>query len=426
MRLVIEGAMVWNGTGAAPFPGKVLIDGNRIAAVAPQAEALAADGAERLDAGGKFLMPGMVEGHAHLSFGDVSRGTALGEMPPEEHTLLTVDAGRKLLAAGFTGACSAAAAKIRLDVVVRDAIDTGLIDGPRLLAASPELTVTGGLGDGRRLHLHQESFGMAVDGADDMLRAVRLCLREGVDTFKLNISGDDGTASASAQATVMTDGEIAVAVEATHAIGRRVAAHARASDSVKRAVRHGVDIIYHCDFADEEALDLLEAAKDRIFTGPAIGLAMARLESARGDNSPQTRVYLERLKPLLESTCRVHNEMRKRGIRIVTGGDYGFAVNPQGTNARDLEHFVTHFGFSPGEALQAATRIGGEIMLRGHELGLIKPGYLADLLLVDGNPLSDIRILQDRTRLALIMKDGMRYRPCEGPPHIRRIDWELP
>ena len=140
MRLLIDGAMVWDGSGAKPFAGKVLIDGERIAAVAPQAENVASDGAERLDAAGKFLMPGMVEGHAHLSFVDTPRGTALGELPPEDHALLTMDAARKLFGAGFTSACSAAAAKIRLDVAVRDAIDRGVIDGPRLLAASPELT----------------------------------------------------------------------------------------------------------------------------------------------------------------------------------------------------------------------------------------------------------------------------------------------
>ena len=331
-------------------------------------------------------MPGMVEGHAHLSFVDTPRGTALGELPPEDHALLTMDAARKLLAAGFTSACSAAAAKIRLDVAVRDAIDQGLIDGPRLLAASPELTVTGGLGDGRKLHLHQDSFGIAVDGPDEVRRMARLCLREGVDTIKLNISGDAGTELAPSEATVMTDAEVAAGVEAAHAIGRRVAAHARASAAVKCALRHGVDVIYHCDYADEEALDLLEAAKDRIFTGPAVGLVLARLESLRGDNTPQSRLYLERLKPLYEATCRTHNEMRRRGIRIVVGGDYGFAANPQGSNARDLEHFVTHFGFSPSEALRAATRTGGEIMQRGHELGLVKEGYLADLLLVRRRP----------------------------------------
>jgi imidazolonepropionase-like amidohydrolase len=421
MRLLIDGAMVWNGTGAPPFPGKVLVEGERIISVAPQSETLAADGADRIDAAGKFLMPGMVEGHAHLSFVDTPRGTALGELPPEDHALLTMDAARKLLAAGFTSACSAAAAKIRLDVAVRDAIDQGMIDGPRLLAASPELTVTGGLGDGRKLHLHQDSFGIAVDGPDEVRRMARLCLREGVDTIKLNISGDAGTESAPSEAAVMTDAEVAAGVDAAHTIGRRVAAHARASVAVKRALRHGVDVIYHCDYADEEALDLLDAAKDRIFTGPAVGLVLARLESLRGDNSAQGRLYLERLKPLYEATCRTHNEMRKRGIRIVVGGDYGFAATPQGTNARDLEYFVTHFGFSPSAALQAATRTGGEIMLRGHELGLVKEGYLADLLLVDGDPLKDIRTLQDNRRFAFIMKGGVRYLPCEGAPHVRRV-----
>jgi imidazolonepropionase-like amidohydrolase len=422
MRLLIEHATVWDGSGKAPFPGQVLIEGERIVAVAPATQAVAAaEGAERLDAGGKFLMPGLVEGHAHLSFVDTPRGTALGELPPEDHALLTMDAARKLLGAGFTSACSAAAAKIRLDIAVRDAIERGHTDGPRLLTASPELTVTGGLGDGRRLHLHQDSFGVAVDGPDEVRRMARLCLREGCDTIKLNISGDYGTESALAETTVMTDAEVAAGVEAAHTIGRRVAAHARASESVKRALRNGVDIIYHCDFADDEALDMLEAQKDRVFTGPAIGIVLARLESLRGDNSWQGQGFLERLKPLYEATCRTHNEMRKRGIRIVIGGDYGFAANPQGTNARDLEHFVTHLGFSASEALEAATRTGGEIMKRGHELGQVKSGFLADLLLVDGDPLQDVRVLQDRKRLTMFMKGGVRYVPCEGAPHVRRL-----
>jgi imidazolonepropionase-like amidohydrolase len=113
--------------------------------------------------------------------------------------------------------------------------------------------------------------------------------------------------------------------------------------------------------------------------------------------------------------------MRKRGIRVVVGGDYGFAANPQGTNARDVEHFVTHFGFNPSESLQAATRTGGQVMNRGHELGLVKQGYLADLLLVDGDPLKDVRVLQDKQRFAFIMKGGVRYVPCEGAPHVHRL-----
>jgi imidazolonepropionase-like amidohydrolase len=421
MRLLIDNAKVWDGTGKAPFPGKVLVEDERIAAVAPQAEALDTAGAEKIDAGGKFLMPGMVEGHAHLSFVDTPRGTWLGELPPEDHALLTMDAGRKMLGAGFTSAVSGAAAKIRLDVALRDAIDNGLTEGPRLLAASPELTVTGGLGDGRRLHLHQESFGVPVDGPDEVRRMARLCLREGVDTIKLNISGDFGTESAPSEAAVMTDAEVAAGVEAAHVIGRRAAAHARAAESVKRAVRHGVDIIYHCDHCDEEALDMLEGAKDRVFTAPAFSLIVNRLDSVRGDNTRQGRLLLERLTAIYDGSCRVHVEMRKRGVRILVGGDYGFAANPQGRNARDLELFVQHFGFSPSEVLQAATRLGGEAMMRPDEIGLVKPGYLADLLLVDGDSLGDVKVLLDKKRFAFIMKDGVRYVPCEGVPHVRRL-----
>jgi imidazolonepropionase-like amidohydrolase len=421
MRLLIDNARIWDGTGKAPFPGKVLVEDERIVAVAPQAEALEAAGAEKIDAAEKFLMPGMVEGHAHLSFVDTPRGTWLGELPPEDHALLTMDAGRKMLGAGFTSAVSGAAAKIRLDVALRDAIDNGLTEGPRLLAASPELTVTGGLGDGRRLHLHQESFGVPVDGPDEVRRMARLCLREGVDTIKLNISGDFGTESAPSEAAVMTDAEVAAGVETAHTIGRRVAAHARAAASVKRAVKHGVDLIYHCDHCDEEALDMLEGAKDRVFTAPAFSLIVNRLDSVRGDNTRRGGVILERLTKIYEGSCYAHAEMRKRGVRVLVGGDYGFADNPQGRNARDLELFVQHFGFSPSEVLQAATRLGGEAMRRPDEIGLVKPGYLADLLLVDGDPLADIKVLQDNKRFAFIMKDGVRYVPCEGTPHVRRL-----
>src|SRR5207245_10617729 len=116
-----------------------------------------------------------------------------------------------------------------------DPIGVGLIDGPRLWAAGPEPTVPGGLGDGRKLHLPLESFGVPVDGPDEVLRMVRLCLREGVDTIKLNISGDFGTDSAPADAAVMTDGEIAVAVEAPLVIGRSVSGYAKAANTVTRA-----------------------------------------------------------------------------------------------------------------------------------------------------------------------------------------------
>jgi imidazolonepropionase-like amidohydrolase len=112
----------------------------------------------------------------------------------------------------------------------------------------------------------------------------------------------------------------------------------------------------------------------------------------------------------MEATKATYREMRKRGIRVVPGGDYGFAWTPQGTNARDLEHFVKLFGYSPMEALLSATKTGGELMAQGDELGQLKEGYIADLLLVRGNPLQDVSILQHQANLAMIMKDGAPYK----------------
>jgi imidazolonepropionase-like amidohydrolase len=155
---------------------------------------------------------------------------------------------------------------------------------------------------------------------------------------------------------------------------------------------------------------MLESAKDRIFTGPAVGIVLRRMASLRDDDSAQSRIILERLKPLYESTCRVHNEMRRRGIRVVIGGDYGFDQTPQGTNARDIEHFVKLFGYSPAEALACATRYGAELMGLGGELGQVREGFLADLLLVDGDPLADVAILQRQDRLAAILQNGVLYK----------------
>ncbi len=115
----------------------------------------------------------------------------------------------------------------------------------------------------------------------------------------------------------------------------------------------------------------------------------------------------------LENAIETMQKMHKRGIRVLTGGDYGFAWTPHGTNAKDLEYFVDMVGFTPMEAIQAATKYGGQIMGMGAELGQVREGYLADLLLVDGDPLADVRILQDHKRLVAIMKDGKFHKAPE-------------
>lgn len=404
---------VFDAVEDVAYPGEVLVQGNRIKAVARGSERIAREqAAEIIDGRGMTLMPGMVEGHCHLSFVGINQNKDLGEIPVEEHLLRTCRQATQLFDMGFTSAYSAASSKMRLDVVVRGEIEAGYLPGPRYRAASPEITQTGGLGDERRLHMHAESFGLIADGTEEMRKAVRLCCREGVDNIKINISGDEFVSHARAEITSMGEDEVRMAVTVAHDFGKRVACHSRAAESVKRAVRNGVDCIYHCDYADAEALDMLESVKDKVIVGPAFGLVHnAVFEHDRVGMSRQT-VESMGLFRKFEHTCETYKEMRKRGMRVAIGGDYGFNITPFGQNARDIGHFVKFFGYTPAEALRCATKVGGELMGHAGELGIVKAGALADLILVDGDPLTDQSLLVGPSRIAMVMKDGqMRRHP---------------
>jgi imidazolonepropionase-like amidohydrolase len=401
---------IFDGSGADTFDGEVRVEGECIVAVAAADQRLPRDGAHVVDGAGATLIPGLIESHAHLSFTDCAQSVDLGLIPPEEHVLATAANARKLLEAGFTSCFSAASAKPRLDIVVRDAIERGDLPGPRLRAASPEMTVTAGLGDVRLPHCYRENFAKICDGADEFRRFAREMVREGADVLKINISGDAGTPASPADTTVMTDAEVSAVCEVARAHSKRVAAHARSAESVKMALRHGVEVIYHATLVDEEAKDLLEADKERVFVAPVLGNLYTTLYEAAAWGLTVEAGRARGLEHELEAGIENMMDLKKRGVRILPGGDYGFAWNPNGTDARDIAHFVNLLGFSPGEALVAATRLGGEIMGLGDCLGRIRPGYLADLLLVQADPLADPSVLQQRDQIRAIMKGGQFYK----------------
>jgi imidazolonepropionase-like amidohydrolase len=408
-RVIFRNAMVWDGSGAEAFPADVLVEGQHIRTIARTPGQLVADGATVIDCHGRTLMPGLVEGHAHVSFGGAINDKDLGDIPPEEHLLLTMRNAKTLLDHGFTSAYSAATAKLRLDVVIRNEINAGRLPGPRMRAASPEITVTAGLGDERKNHMYYESFGMIADGEVEMAKAVRLCCREGVDNIKINISGDDLGPMARGGVTTMRESEVRTAVEVAKDFGKKVNCHARAANSVKRAVKCGVDVIYHCESADEEALDMVESVKDRVFVGPAIGIIYGTIHDGEPWFSKEFALEIG-MQRVIDDSLKVYSEFRKRGVRALIGGDYGFIQSPQGTNARDLKHFVDLLGYSPSEALICGTKYGGQVMGMGDELGMVKEGYIADLLLVGADPLKHIEKMVDEDNLHVIMKDGALYK----------------
>ena len=164
---LFKNVQVIDGTGAEPFAGEVVVHGNRIEAVTKAGDSVQASETQVVDGGGATLMPGLIEAHAHISFCNTPDLESLGDLPPEEHTLQSMKFAKVMLDQGFTGLFSAAAAKARLDIVIRNAIDAGEIPGPRMLAATPEMTVSGGLGDVRLHHLYRETFAIVCDALFD-------------------------------------------------------------------------------------------------------------------------------------------------------------------------------------------------------------------------------------------------------------------
>jgi imidazolonepropionase-like amidohydrolase len=408
---------ILDGSGDYPYPGEVLVQGNRIQQVSRGTRGVPTAGVTVIDGAGATLMPGMTEAHTHLSWNNASSLDAIFRMPPEEHTLFTACTAKTYLDMGWTSCVGAAAAKPRLDVVVRDAINSGLIPGPRYLAASQEVATLGGLGDTAPPHVQvpELSFGWLVTGPDEMRHAVRMFIKYGVDLIKLNLSGEEMT-DVGAEETPMADDEIAMAVVEAKRRGKRLTAHARSTESIKQCLKHGIEIIYHASYADEETLDMLEARKDRHFVAPGLGWLVNTARNAGPYGiAPDSQLGMYYAREL-EIACETMSNMHRRGIRVLPGGDYGFAWTPHGTNAKDLEYFVDMVGMSPMEALVAATCYGGQIMGRPNELGRVKEGYLADLLLVDGDPVANIRILQDQDRILAVMKDGEFHRE---PPVMR-------
>jgi imidazolonepropionase-like amidohydrolase len=206
----------------------------------------------------------------------------------------------------------------------------------------------------------------------------------------------------------MTFEEIKVAADTAHGLGRKINAHTRSAEGSKHCVRASVDGLFHCEFSDEEMLDLMEEAKDRIFVSPTVGLLhqMATGDATPFGLSPEVAGYMG-ITDLLENSARTHTELRKRGIRHLIGGDYGFGWSQQGQQAADIALFMKYYGYSAAEALICATRNGGLAMRDQGDLGTLAQGQLADLILVDGDVLKDVSILTDKSRIAMIMKDGV-------------------
>jgi len=396
--------------GAVWVSGRHVRRAGRVAALSDVAA-----GVRRVDVGGRFVMPGMTESHSHLSYpncapGDLNRASA------EEAMLHAIANARVMLGSGFTSAISFGSVH-HVDVSLRDAINRGLIPGPRLAAAGRDLGGTGSNVDSYddRSTGQGEALGLIVDGPWDVRRAVRRIRKNRADIVKIYLDGENLNDRAPAGELTYTDEEVAACVDEAHRRNLRVVCHARCAAAVKQAVRHGVDIIGHANELDEEAVDALRRERHRVFVGPAIAWEIQFLAHCTELGISREAARAKGYDREVEETVKSVKRLREAGVRVLIGGDYGLNITPHGTYAKDLQYFVELFGLSPVDALLCATRDGGAAADPDGMVGTLEEGKYADLVVVDGDPSLDVTVLQDHARILGVMKGGVMYRGLTRP-----------
>lgn len=405
--LVIRNGQLVDGTGAASVPdGVVVAKDGRITFAGPvnQAPEIPPD-AQQIDAGGGTILPGLVEAHYHPTYFNVADLADLDIKYPVEYVTLLAAANAKLaLECGYTAARSGGSLH-NIDVWLKRAIENDIHLGPRLAASGREICGSAGLMDWNPdyLQLGMQGLILLVNGADEARAAARKLVKDGVEWIKTYPTGDAASDHADHHSLCMTFEEMAAVVSEAHNYKTKVTGHCRANEGIKNALRAGFDTLEHGTFMDDEALDLLMQRNTPVV--PALQFEWASVQ--RGPSFGMSQKVVDGHQETLDAGCESAKMILRAGGRIGLGGDYGFAWNPHGDYAKEISFFVNYVGFTPLEAIRCATLTGAEIMGRANEFGTLAPGKLADVLVVAGDVIADIRLLEDRRQFVAVVQGGV-------------------
>ena len=392
MKLAFRHARVIDGLGRARERATLLVQDDRIVGIGDDREVTVPRGVREIDARGMTVLPGLIDCHVHLCLGgdaDVLR--AIREEDPALTLLKAARAARTTLESGFTTVRDLGFRDHSI-FSLRQAIQDGLLPGPRILAAGLVVCMTGG---------HARFIGREADGPVEVVAAVREQLARGAEVIKFIASGGVLTPGTSPESAQMTPEELGAGMAEARRAGCRVAAHAHGAEGMKNAIRAGAHSIEHATLMDDEAAALMR--EQGVFMVPTLSAIARTADCGLNCGIPETTVHKAR-------TMRARHEAsfkkaHRSGIPIALGTDAGTPFNHHGENAQELDRMVA-LGMSPMEAIVAATASAARLLGIEHLVGTIEVGKQADLLIVDGNPLKKISLLRDRDRIVGVIQAG--------------------
>jgi imidazolonepropionase-like amidohydrolase len=396
MAVILRDARIIDGRGDVQARGFVVIEKNRITEVGKGPGPAKKNGYEVMDLEGRCVLPGMIDCHVHLCID--GSADPMQSLQKDSAAMITLKAARHAhlsLLAGVTTVRDLGSVN-GISGSLRDAINLGIVIGPRIVSTNQAVCITGGQG---------WQFSRQADGADGVRQAVREQIRAGADAIKMMATGGVITQGVEPGSPQFTLEELKAGAEEAHKAGRKIAAHAQGNEGIKDSLRAGFDTIEHGIFLDDEAIGLL--LEKRATLVPTLSAPFNIME--KGDKSGIPAFIIEKTRKVKDAHVDSIKKAYKAGVTIASGADTGTPFNGHGENLRELELLVG-IGLSPMEAIVSATRVAAETLGLGSRLGTIEPGKWADLIVVEEDPLKDIAVLQRKEKIVVVMKDGQFYK----------------
>lgn len=398
---VIEAGRLVDGTGAEPVESaRMIVEGERIREVGPASRVSVPGGdVDRIDFSEYTIVPGLLDGHVHLVFSALA--TALPDILGEDNPrilLRAVHNAQLALRVGVTTVRDCGGRDL-MPLKLRDAIAAGVLPGPRILAAGPAITVTGG---------HCYFFNGEVDSVDGMRQLARQLAKDGVDFFKVMSTGGRMTPNTNVTAAQFTVEELTALVQEARRLNRKTTAHGHGTAGIRNAVAAGIDTIEHCTWVsehDDTVVDYDPAVADQMarqgtYLSPTISPARVA-DSIADAHLSEVRRRTRAMRPKIREAQR---DMLARGVKVIGSTDAGVANVPLDSMPGELEAAVEELGLTPMQALTAATYTGAQAFDRAEDFGSLQAGLRADFLVVDGDPTKDI---SDIRKLRWVFKDGV-------------------